>query len=195
MLEREESAVLPRVVRKVGWNPPRHRGRVCPKRELWLTIQSRVDRFLTIRYLPSCGWLLVAVRDAAWRGRLIAEYPHWEVNEMKKRTPALHNPESSAQNLAAMESNLFSKLFAIVKQCAVTRYDDGDARNPGSLFVSTQGSMWRVTVTEPDSCLKLTMMAQTLDDALAGLCLALESESIPWEIDAYAMSRKPKKKN
>lgn len=194
MLERKESAVLPRVLRRVGWNPPRHRGRVVGKHELWVVIRIRVDRWLSLRYVPWCGWVPVAVRSLMWGGEIIGHYPHWEVKEMKKRTPALSNPESSSPHLAAMESVVFSKLHAIVKQCAITRYDDGDARTPGSCFISTQGSMWRVTVTEPDSCLKLTMMAQTLDDALAGITLALESESIPWELDAYAASRAKAKK-
>lgn len=113
---------------------------------------------------------------------------------MRKRTSTPASDGTLATHLAAVETNVFDRLPSIVAQIVTTKYDDGDARQPGSLFISTQGSMWKATVTEPDSCLKLTMMAPTLDDALAGLELALAAESIPWEVDAYAMSRRPKNK-
>lgn len=195
MLERKESAVKFRCWKRVRWKPRRHWGWIVGKREIWGWVEVSVDREVVLRYVPFTGWLLVAIRHPDDPLRVERSFDHWEYKEMKKRTPALSNPESSAEHLASMESDVFSKLHSIVRQCAVTRYEDGDKRQPGSLFISTQGSMWRVTVTEPDSCLKLTMMAATLDDALAGVCLALESESIPWEVDAYAMSKKPKKKN
>lgn len=180
---------------RVPWRPRRHWGSLVGKREIWGYLQISVDRVLCLRYVPFSGWLLVCLRSPDDPLRVHRSWDHWEIREMKKRTPNANAEASPSQNLAAIESGLFSKLFPIVKQCAVTRYDDGDPRTPGSLFISTQGSMWRATVTEPDACLKLTMMAATLDDALAGLCLALEAESIPWEIDAYAMSKRPKKKN
>lgn len=184
-----------RVWKHVKWKPRRHWGWVVGKKDIWGCVQVRLDLELVLRYVPFTGWLLVALRDPAEPLRVVRNFQHWEIRQMKKRTPALSNPESSAEHLAAVESEVFNKLHSIVRQMAVTRYDDGDKRTPGSCFISTQGSMWRVTVTEPDSCLKLTMMAATLDDALAGVCLALESECIPWEVDAYALSKKPKKKN
>lgn len=183
-----------RTTRRIGWNPPRDRGRVCGRHPQVVHLVVRLDLVVVFGYLPFAGWYPVAIRDHVVAGRELHRYLSQKELVVKKRTPALSNPESSAQHLAAMESAVFSKLHAIIKQCAITRYDDGDARTPGSCFISTQGSMWRVTVTEPDSCLKLTMMAQTLDDALAGITLALESESIPWELDAYAASRAKNKK-
>lgn len=183
-----------RTTRRVGWRPPRHRGHVVGRCPQVVLLVVRVDVVVVFGYQPYAGWYPVSILDHLVAGRVLRRFATPKELAVKKRTPALSNPESSAQHLAAMESAVFSKLHAIVKQCAITRYDDGDARTPGSCFISTQGSMWRVTVTEPDSCLKLTMMAQTLDDALAGITLALESESIPWELDAYAASRAKNKK-
>jgi len=180
--------------RLVGWRPKRSWGHLLGSKERWFVILGRLDSRLVLRYVPWCGYLPVHL--VVYRGEKTGEkaYPHWDVLEMKKRNQVPVTPEGTAQHLASVESVLFSKLHAIVKQLTVTRYDDGDPRTPGSLFISTQGSMWRATTTEPDACLKLTMMAPTLDDALAGLCLALEAESIPWEVDTYAMSKRPKPK-
>lgn len=183
-----------RTARRTTWCPPRHRGLVVGRSPLVVRLVVRLDLVVVFAYQPFAGWFPVSILDHLVAGRVLRRFATPKELPVKKRTPALSNPESSSPHLAAMESVVFSKLHAIVKQCAITRYDDGDARTPGSCFISTQGSMWRVTVTEPDSCLKLTMMAQTLDDALAGITLALESESIPWELDAYAASRAKAKK-
>lgn len=183
-----------REIRLTAWRPRRSWAHLLGKREVWVVLLGRLDSRLILRYVPFAGWLPVHLR--VFRGHVTGEvhYPHWGIKEMRKRNQAAPSSDSPAQHLAAMESATFSRLQPIVSQCCVTKYDDGDPRQPGSLFISTQGSMWRATVTEPDACLKLTMMAQTLDDALAGLALALEAESIPWEVDTYAMSKKPKNK-
>ena len=181
--------------KRVGWSPARHWGHVVGKKETWGWIEISLDRELVIRHVPHLGWLLVAFREPMDRLRVIRSWTHWEYRQMRKPTVPTGTQESSAQHLAAVECQVFAKLHPLVRQCAMTKYDDGEPRLPGSLFISTQGSMWRATVTEPSACLKLTMMAGSLDDALAGLCLALEAESIPWEVDTYALSKRPKKKN
>lgn len=184
-----------REIRLTRWRPRRTWAYLLGKREQWVTLLGRLDSRLVLRYVPFTGWLPVHLRVFGGDAQGEVHYPHWEVREMKKRNPSQTTVETLAHHLAAVESRVFDKLHPIVAQIATTKYDDGDPRTPGSLFISTQGSMWRATVTEPDACLKLTMMAQTLDDALAGLALALEAESIPWEVDTYAMSKRPKKKN
>lgn len=153
-----------------------------------------LDRWVMVRYVPFAGYVLVVVRLGGPGGTVLAEFRHWEVNEMRKRSADQVAATPLGAALVSSESAVFKACPHIVKQCSVVKYDDGDPRQPGSLFISTQGSMWRVTVTEPDACLKLSMLSLALDDALAAVELALGSESIPWEVDAYAMSRKPKTK-
>lgn len=89
---------------------------------------------------------------------------------------------------------MFAGFPNLLQQLTVVKTDDGEVRTPGGLLVSTQGGMWKLSVTEPDACLKLPFLAQYLDDALAGMELALGSDSIPWEVDQWALSRRPKKK-
>lgn len=184
-----------RVFRRSRWCPPRNAGRTTGKHEVWGDLQITVDKWVTIRYVPWVGWLLVAIREGGPNGAAIRRYDHWEYKQMRKPTASAADDANPPQHLAAMESQVLSKLHPLVRQCACTRYDDGTPRLTGSLFICTQGSMWKATVTEPSAMLKLTILAGTLDDALAGLSLALESESVPWEVDQYARSRAPKKKS
>jgi hypothetical protein len=114
---------------------------------------------------------------------------------MKKRSMGVVAVTPAGGALAAAASAVFGGFPSLLQQLTVVKTDDNEPRTPGGLLVSTQGSMWKLSVTEPDPCLKLTFLAQFLDDALAGLELALASDSIPWEVDQWALSRRPKKKN
>lgn len=175
-----------------GWKPRRNWSNVLGQRETWGCLVTPLDRWVMVRYVPFAGYVLVVVRLGGPAGTVLAEFRHWEIAEMKKRSADQVAATPLGAALVSSNTKLLDKCPHIVKQCSVVKYDDGDARQPGSLFISTQGSMWRVTVTEPDACLKLSMLALELDDAVAAVELALGSESIPWEVDTYAMSRKPK---
>lgn len=113
---------------------------------------------------------------------------------VKKRVTAEPGTESPS-HLAAVESVLFERLHSIVAHLAVCRYDDGSPRQPGTLLIRTVGGHWQVTAKEPDVGAQLVLVAGTLDDALAGLSLALESDSTPWQPDPWAKAgaRKSKK--
>ena len=181
------------IFRMTGWSPRRHRGRVSGKSVISASMDFCLDKRLVVRYQPWTGWLLVAIERFRGGIEVVREYPWSEVKEMKKRSMAQVACTGPGGSLAAKSSVLFQGFPHLLDQLTVVKLDDESPRTPGGLLVSTQGSMWKVSVTEPDPCLKLTFLAQFLDDALAGLELALGSESIPWEIDQWAMSRKPKK--
>lgn len=109
---------------------------------------------------------------------------------MKKKT--LNNSAASKdgpRHLAAVESNVFTKLPALVAHCAVTKYDDGDPRRPGWFTVKTMGSAWIVQVKDPDAALSLSATGQSLDDALILADLLLSSEEAPWEPDNFLKPR------
>lgn len=108
-----------------------------------------------------------------------------EWRTMKKVKIGANAPNTGPRHLAAVETNLLQPCPAIVAHCAVTRYDDGDARRPGWIMVKTQGAMWSVTAKDPDAGASITATGQTLDDALALLDLLLGAEEAPWEPDVY----------
>jgi hypothetical protein len=112
---------------------------------------------------------------------------------MKKRMPRQEDGNVPA-HLAAMESDLFSKLQPIVMHCAETRYDDGTVRVPGWITVKTMGSAWVLDIKDPDTCSRLTVVQSTLDDAMALASLLLEAEEAPWEHDQWLAATKAKKK-
>jgi len=103
----------------------------------------------------------------------------------KRRLTASENGEAPA-HYAEVESTIFSPVHSIVAHLAVSRYDDGTPRTPGTLLIRTLGNSWQVTAKEPDVGAQLVVVAPCLDDALAALALALESDDTPWQPDPWA---------
>lgn len=113
---------------------------------------------------------------------------------MKKKSVAAPAPGEGPKHLAAVESNVFSRLPSLVAHCCVTRYDDGDPRKPGWFTVKTMGSAWVCQVKDPDSAASFTATSNTLDDALALADLLLSSEEAPWEPDPFLKKMEAGKK-
>lgn len=88
-----------------------------------------------------------------------------------------------------MDSVVFGKLPNLIQHCAVTRYEDGDPRQPGWFTLKTLGSSWVVQVKDPDSCAQMQAVGPTLDDALALADLLLGGEQAPWEPDPWARQK------
>lgn len=97
-------------------------------------------------------------------------------------------------HLAQLDSPLFNTLPNLMKHCAVTRYDDGESRWPGTAIIRTEGSTWKVILKDPSTALQLLCAASTLDDALALAELLLGAEKAPWESDPNAWTPGGKKK-
>lgn len=95
-------------------------------------------------------------------------------------------------HLAPLESDVFTRLQPLVNHACVTRYDDGTARTPGSVQISTQGSAWCVQVVDPDACAFFRAVGQTLDEALALASLLVESGDAPWEVARWLQAKKKK---
>lgn len=112
---------------------------------------------------------------------------------MKKRKPRAAD-EAVPEHLAAVESNLFASLLPLVAHCADTRYDDGTARVPGWWTVKTMGSAWIVEVKDPDTCSRLVVVQQSIDDALTLASVLLESDDAPWEPDPWMKAQQAKKR-
>ena len=111
---------------------------------------------------------------------------------MKKKTGSTGQPDAS--HLAAVETNLLHAHMGVVNHCAVTRYDDGDARKVGWVVIKTFGSAWQLEAKDPDTCCTLRVVQASLDDALALLNLLLESEEAPWEPDSWLQQTAAKAK-
>lgn len=99
-----------------------------------------------------------------------------------------------AEHLAPMETVVFDKLHQVVRHMAVTKYDDKEVRKPGWITIKTLGSSWVIQVKDPDSCLSMQVVADTLDNALALADLLLGSDEAPWEPDPFLSKMGGKKK-
>lgn len=117
---------------------------------------------------------------------------YMEMTLMKRRgTPT---ERKDTLHLAAVESVILTKLHPLVAHCCHTQYEDGTARKPGWWTVKTMGSAWVVEVKDPDSCSRLVVVQQTLDDALTLASVLLESEEAPWEPDPWLKAAESKGK-
>lgn len=138
-----------------------------------------------VLYLPYRGWVARAVRQ---RGTI---YTCWfdpiqlGGTTVKKKTTGGVPSTGSAMHLAPVDSDILSRLPAVVAHMAVTRYDDGDSRRPGWVTISTLGSSWKVVAKDPDAAAQCTALGGSLDDALSLLELLLASEEAPWEPDSF----------
>jgi hypothetical protein len=182
--------------KNVRWRGP-GRGRVKPRR--WMT---RDWSFFTLRVKGLLLHLTCKIRfgitcvTTSTGGK---EFPVWDdvewvgdlVVKKKKQKDTLAGPQP---HLAAMESVVLGKCHSLVAHCAATAYDDGDPRQPGWFTLKTMGSAWVIEVKDPDTCARLVVVQQTVDDALTLASLLLDSEEAPWEPDPWLTAAKSKKK-
>lgn len=113
-----------------------------------------------------------------------------DLKVMKKKKTAVQ--ASDAKHLAALESTLLTAQHSLIAHCAVTKYDDGDPRQPGWWTVKTMGSAWVVEIKDPDTCARLVVVQQSFDEAVILAALLLESEEAPWEPDPWLRSNAAK---
>lgn len=170
--------------------------RVCrwaPRRTFKLTVLWGC-RELTLWYKPRRGYtparLLVTGRD----GRVTETiFPSLDYRPMKKRVVGAKTT-SEFTHLAPMESKLFGQLHNLVKHLAVTKYDDGEPRTPGTWMAKTLGTAYVLVLKDPDACAQMQVTAPTIDDAFVMADLMLGSEEAPWEVDPWAVQRNKKSK-
>jgi len=112
---------------------------------------------------------------------------------MKKRVAVSGGGDGNRPcHLAALDSPAFKLFPRILEHLAVTRFEDGSTRLPGTVICRVESANWKVIAKEPSSQLQLTVIGATIDDALAGLELLLGSEEAPWDDDPNAWVPKPR---
>lgn len=178
---------------KKGFFGKRPYKRCAPKgKTFYLLVKGEFE--ITLEFTPYRGYCYRSIRrlGSDRLDRLVAIAP--PEFSMKRIKLGQQSGESTSKHLAAMESNLFAALPSLVAHCGVTRYDDGEPRQPGWVSIQTRGAAWIVTVKDPDAAAKLNATANSLDDALCLAELLLSSEEAPWEPDPFLMSQSKKKK-
>jgi hypothetical protein len=121
-----------------------------------------------------------------------AESRRWGLPEMKKKS--VKTGAEGGKHLAALETTRWGDMLSLVEHCAVTRYDDGDARTPGWITIKTSGAAWLVQVKDPDSASSFTAVAETLDKALETAALLLACDEAPWEPDRWLLAQQSGKR-
>lgn len=151
------------------------------------------DKKLALWFVPFRGYIPVSLSTTdgrvVWSSGMVLDGGV----VVKRVAVGASSGESLGSHLAPVESTVFSKLHPLVKHCAVTKYDDGEARTPGTVQIRTHGSSWTVQVVDIDGEAFFVAIGPTLDDALALASMLLESESAPWEVARWLKGKKTKK--
>ena len=147
---------------------------------LWLDRLTRFD----LHWNPKRGITLAAVHL-----RPLAEVPRvvdgYRMGEMMKRRSTQSEPGKVQKHLAAMESDFFSRLVALIEHVACTAYDDGSPRKVGWWTLRTVGAAYQIEAKDPDTCSRLVVTGATLDEVLILTDTLLSSEEAPWEPDPW----------
>lgn len=143
--------------------------------------------------VPFVGICLTALWRAAG-GSDVGREPdlQWRIPDVKKKT--LLSGSSAERHLAALESALFAQHLALLEHCAVTRYDDGDPREPGFLRFGTLGAAWTLDVKDPDTEMSFRLVDASVDKLWDAAALLLACDEAPFAPDPYLKGRKATKK-
>lgn len=114
-----------------------------------------------------------------------------EVLSMKRKRAVTE--EAGGVSAASVATAMLGKHQGLIEHMAVRRYDDGTPRTPGRVMIETVGSMWKMTLKDPDTRQQLFVLAATIDDAITMAGLLCEAEDAPWEPDPWARDVGPKK--
>lgn len=174
------------------------RGRI-PRPRYWLS-RNWVRHVVAAKrghyVLVAKRWWGVSIWACVRDGQHIQCWPscdtYMEMTKVKRRLKTADAPNTL--HLAAVESDILGKHLPLVQHCSHTQYEDKTPRKPGWITIKTMGSAWVVEVKDPDSCSRLTVVQQTLDDALTLASVLLESEEAPWEADPWLKQQSTKKK-
>lgn len=144
-------------------------------------------------YAPARGMFPWRSRWSDQPHRPPVVYPFVSVEVRKKTSAPTPGPEDGPKHLAPLATKSMISFPNMVAHCCVTRYDDGDPRQPGWFTLKTQGSAWVVVLKDPDSASQMQCLGNTLDDALALAELMAGSDDAPWEPDPWAKRQAGKK--
>jgi hypothetical protein len=184
------------VSRKRGWiSAPtatwsgKRKCRWLPQQKADYVFEWPAKRKLLLQWVPWKGIYAVAVYGRCamlHTAGIVFPKPEWYVKKKGSQTAGA----STAKHSAPIETELFRSLMGIVEHCAMTRYDDGDARQPGWVTVKTLGAAWQIQAKDPDGGCALTVTAASLDDALVLLDALLRADDAPWEPDQWLLAKK-----
>lgn len=159
------------------------------------TCEFRVGQGRFVYHLCSEWWVGIYLVGVSIRGApgtpASSEIRRYGRPTVKKKT-ALSAAGGDARHLAKMETDYFADLMPLVEHCAIMRYDDGEAREPGWVTIKTLGAAWVVQVKDPDAGVSFQFVSESLDKALEGATLLLACDDAPWQPDAFLKARKKK---
>jgi len=94
--------------------------------------------------------------------------------------PTVQGRLSKGEAAAGHPGGAFKKMPTLVQWLTETAWDNGDAREPGSLLIFAQDLRWKGMLTDKDNGYVCFVTAEDVDGVLAALEKGLLANSLDW---------------
>jgi len=149
-------------------------------------------RWLELWWAPWTGYAVLSEGLVATWPTRTHSYPPPPKKLSMKRQEAIGLKGVALPGPAAT-STILAKLPAIREYLSCTEYDDKSARQVSALRITSRGTTWMLTLTDPDRCARLCVSDTSLDKALLLMEQLVGVPEAPWEPDPYELERREKK--
>jgi hypothetical protein len=139
------------------------------------------------------GYFLASSSTVPGRTPLVKyQWPNVEVQKMKR----VHAPDTGERVIPSLSKDCPSlKKYPRFLEFMTDRvYDDGEARQPGQTWLGSDAAAFTVMLKEPSACLCVRLRAADLESLFQAIELFLKMDAPPWEVDEWAMAKRPKMK-
>jgi hypothetical protein len=185
------------VGRDMGLRAVTARGAVCrprrwlPKVPLMFTWTRDGQRTL-LYHRPYLGLFVAATCNRGCAFLPCQHFPLLRAHPVPVRKPKLAAAAATAAAKIKPKSCL-SHLTALIAHCSAVTFDDGSAREPGTLTIGSQRGVWRVAARDLANNCQVCVVDQDLDTALVSLDLLVGDQETPWEVMTWAKQRGKKR--
>lgn len=182
-------------VRLGGWHGMRRR-RTMPGGTSWHYLAVK-DHWFVYVHRKWLGLQLHAITAPKWNGRVLQRFSKLEKTVGMKKREALGLVGVIMPGANPVSVTL-SKLPSIREFLSCTVWEDGTGRQPGTVKISTNGTVWEVLLQCPSTASRLVIRSAKLDEALMAAEQYCSAPDAPWEVDRYLAEKlaekKPRKK-
>jgi len=109
---------------------------------------------------------------------------------MAIREPAVKTDGAGSSPSSVRAGALLSQFSAIWEFLTLSTYENGKSRLTGRLSLQLGSGGLQATLTDPSSATYATRVAESLDDALLALEVALQDGSLEWRKSQYQNGKK-----
>lgn len=178
-------------IRPGKWCGVRRR-RTIPRGSSWHYFSLR-GYWLVCHYRPYLGMELRHISEPKFNGAI---FQKWNETE---RPMAMRKREALGLGGVVMPganpvSIILGKLPSLREFVCSTKWDDDTQRVPGTMKLSTNGTVWEILLQCPSTASRIMLRGAKLDEVLMLAEQYVSAADAPWEVDRYLAEKMAEKK-